>query len=124
MSMPHLKGKIRVARRGSGTTAVTTDAGDTAIGEAPATLEWINRRWWDGNRGDDFAFVPLPAMALTGLPPELFQILYVEPHKITVRYHGYTGNGEWKYFIHVVDDPAKTATRGITSDGSATIKNK
>jgi len=123
--MPHLKNKIRVARHGSGSMAVTTDAGDMTIGEAPATLEWVNRHWWDGNPGDAFAFVPLPAMALTGLPSDLFQILYVEPHKITVAYAGYKGaQQEWKYWIHVKDGASGHDKSGITSDGSATIKNK
>jgi hypothetical protein len=123
--MPHLKNKIRVARHGSGRTAVTTDAGDMTIGEDPATLEWINRRWWDGSPGDAFAFVPLPEMALTGLPPDLFQILYVEPHKITVAYAGHKGaQQEWTYWIHVNDLKSDHTKFGITSDGSATIKNK
>jgi hypothetical protein len=120
--MPHVSGKIRVKRKGSGPMAVTTDDSDQIIGEKPATLEWIKRPKGDGDPGDDFAFAAKP---IESLPDNLFKIVRVQPHKVTVAYAGYKGaRQEWKYWIHVMDVRSTGDKTVTTSDGSATIKNK
>jgi hypothetical protein len=120
--MPHVPGKIRVKRKGSGPRAVTTDDSDIIIGEKATTLQWIKRPNGDIDPGDDFAF---QANSLEGLPANLFKIQNVKPHKLTVAYAGCQGAPrEWQYWIHVEDVLKTGAKTGITSDGSATIKNK
>jgi hypothetical protein len=121
--MPHVDGKIRVKRKGSGPRAVTTDNSDVTIGEKPRTLEWIKRPSGDGDPGDDFKFSrPNP---LEDLPANLFKILSIEDHRVTVAYKGTGVKTEWSYWIHVTDVRATGDDEPVTtSDGSATIKNK
>ena len=116
--MPHVAGKIRVKRKGTGPMAVTTDSADKKIGDQPRVLEWIKRPAGDSDPGDDFVFNK--ANPLEGLPANLFTITKIEDRKVTVSYAGYQGAHEWQYLIHVTDAPDKGH---ITSDGSATIKN-
>jgi hypothetical protein len=119
--MPHAPGKIRVKRKGSGPRAVTADDDDQIIGENAATLEWIKRPKQDGDPGDDFVFAAEPLENL----PNIFTIVRVQPHKVTVAYAGFKGPQKaWDYWIHVVDVMSDGSKSGITSDGSATIKNK
>lgn len=120
--MGHKHNYIRVKRNGSGHLKVSIEADDDTIGDTKVKLYWIRKEDSDPNDPDEpFTFDPnTPLIFPTGSP---FKIIDHTAKKVTVSYAGAAGSSKtWKCKINVVDGK-KAGPGGITSDGSATIKN-